>query len=421
MLIIWIFTMLHIFIGYITKYYFIENTYVTLSFILISSILFFFILIKKYTNFFIILYSSFVLRLTLLFIDLKVNNLTLPHSGDDTENFYKTGIMISNNLNMLNETVYGGLYSKLLGLFFNIYGDDRFFIQFLNIIIGMTALIILIKIFKTLNIPNKTQYILIAIASFFPHLLIFSSILLRESIISLLVILSLYYFVKWFQYNKFKNSILSVTFILIASLFHSAVIGILLGYLFGFIFYKYSKKKIQFNTYTLLPFVIFSISIIYIIVFPEVLLSLPVLNKFTSTLENSGDIYQIFINDRGGSAYLTGIEVTNIFQLILYSPLKMFYFLLSPMPWDIRSFGDLIGFMFDSSFYLVSIIIFLKNFKKIKSNPLSIMLIISLISAVLIFGVGVSNAGTALRHRFKLFYLVILILSSIFIKKNEKV
>src|SRR5699024_12370016 len=99
------------------------------------------------------------------------------------------------NTNLLNTEVYGGLYSKFLGILFHLYGDDRLFVQFLNIIITMTAILIVIQIFRMLDIPGHIQMILVLLLSFYLQSLIFSSIFVRVLLICIYLFHLFYFFI----------------------------------------------------------------------------------------------------------------------------------------------------------------------------------------------------------------------------------
>lgn len=82
------------------------------------------------------------------------------------------------------------------------------------------------------------------------------------------------------------------------------------------------------------------------------------------------------------------------------------------MPLDWRGIFDIISFFLDSSFYLFTLIYAMNGLKKNNRNKnLSIILIISILATSYIFGIGVSNAGTAIRHRQKIISLFIILLS----------
>lgn len=422
MIIIWLMTLLNLMLGYVIKDYTNSNMYLTYAFIFLSSILLFFVIVKGYIKFLFVIFTSYLLRVFFLFLDLYFyNEKLLPHSGDDTENFYKTGLTISQNTSLLEGDIYGGVYSKFIGIIFNIYGDDRLFIQYLNILIAITTILLVIRILRKLNISAKAQIIAILLMSFFPHSLIFSSILLRESLISLLVVLGVYFLLNWFEKGGLTNIIFSLLFVLIGASLHSAIIGLGIGFIFAFVFYKRSVRKFVFSVHSIIPFAIVSVGMTYILIFPEIISVLPFLNKFEQILNNNENIFEVMSGGgRGGSAYLSGLEIHNIFQLILFSPLKMIYFIASPMPWDIRNLNDIFSLFLDSIFYIFSVYMLFKNIHIIKKNPFILVLVICFIITSFIFGVGISNAGTALRHRFKLFSILIIILSFIWTNKKGR-
>lgn len=417
MLLIWGIAFIYLVLGHLFQNHFADTHILTFSFIILTMLIFYFVLFMHYTKFIIPLFLGFLVRVGMLLVDLADGGPEIPHSGDDTENFYKVGVLISEKMDLLGESVYGGTYSKLIGVILNIYGDDRLFLQYLNVLFAMTAILVAIQIFRMLDVPARTQFILVAVMAFFPHSLIFSSILLRESIISLMVVLSLYWFVRWFIKKERTGAVLSIVFVLVGAAFHSAVIGILIGYLFGFVFYQHSGRAFKFTVTSVVPFTLFAVLTAYVLIFPGVVSGLPIFNKFEQILNND-DVYDAFTSTRGDTAYLTGLEINNIFQLIVFSPIKIIYFIASPMPWSVRNFSDLISFFLDALFYVFALIVFIRNIDVVKRRPILAIVLLGIAAGWLIFGLGISNAGTALRHRFKLFYLIIIAFALIGSKKK---
>lgn len=421
MLLLWILTLMYGLAGFLINDYFSVHIYLTVSFIGISSILLLFVLLKNYYKFAVLIFLSFTVRVGLMLVDLYAGDLfTVPHSGDDTENFYATGLKVANDMTMLGESIYGGTYSHLLGILFSVYGDDRLFAQYLNILIAVTAIVIVIQIFRMLKVPLKIQIILAAVMAFFPHSLIFSAILLRESIISLIVVCSLYFFIKWYKFKGNHNISFSIILVVVGGMFHTGVIGILIGYIFALIFYRHDSGKLKLTLKSVLPFALLAAGGLYLLMFPEIFSTLPLFNKFEQELSNNKNIYDVFNTERGESAYLTNLEINNFLEMIIFAPLKILYFIGSPMPWTLRNLSDLISFFLDSVFYLFAAFVFIKNWYLLKKNPLLLIILISLVSGWLIFGLGISNAGTALRHRFKLFYLIIIALGLIWSKNKRQ-
>ncbi|MDB0579467.1 hypothetical protein [Salinicoccus roseus] len=409
MIYLWIVTVIYMLLGNALSTHASDTTYLTVTFICITAILLLFALLVGYTEFFLVIFAGYAARLGLLLVDLyRQDVFQIPHSGTDTENFYATGLLVAEDMSLLGESVYGGVYSHIIGILFNIYGDDRLFVQYLNILLAITAILVVIRIFRVIGVPHRVQFILVGFMCFFPHSLIFSSILLRESVISLLVVLSLYCFIRWFTYKERLAAFMSVVLLLLAASFHSAIIGVLIGYLFGFIFYRHDKQAFRFTVTSVVPFGLFALIMTYILVFPGVVMGLPLFNKFQQVLDNNETLYGAVTASRGDTAYLTGLEVSNLLEVALFSPIKVLYFIASPMPWNVRNLEDAISFFLDGAFYLLMVVMFVRNFGQIRRRPLVAILVLSVLAGWLIFGLGISNAGTALRHRFKFFYIIII-------------
>ena len=419
MIVIWLVALFYIIAGFLFQYHITDTHYLTFSFIIFTVIVLFFVLFFNYTRFFIIIYISFIVRIMMMLIDTREGETIIPHSGEDTENFYETGIQISNFLPLLSDEVYGGFYSKFLGLLFYMYGGDRIFAQFLNILITITAILIIIHVFRMLRISREVQFLLVVLLSLFPHSLIFSSILMRESFISITVVLSLYFFVRWFKKKERTSAVLSVIFIILGASFHTAVIGILMGYLFGFIFYKHALRRFKFSVESLVPFSIFAVVTTYMLVFPDMVSGLPIFNKVDQVFNDDGGLYETVTSATGNTAYLQGLTVNNLFQLLLYSPIKIIYFIASPMPWNIGNLNEFVGFILDGVFYLFALFIFIKNFNIIRERPILAILLISILAAWFIFGLAINNAGTALRHRFKFFYIIVVALGIVWDQRKN--
>lgn len=113
---------------------------------------------------------------------------------------------------------------------------------------------------------------------------------------------------------------------------------------------------------------------------------------------------------KGGSGYSAGIRISNsLLSLIVNSILKTVYFLLSPMPWSWRHINDVLVFATS----LVMDFCLVKSFimKKRHFSNITLALLISFFAFCIPFSLGVSNAGTALRHRTKLFFMFPLAIS----------
>src|SRR5699024_11430237 len=112
-------------------------------------------------------------------------------------------------------------------------------------------------------------------------------------------------------------AVLCLLSILSGASFHTAVIGILFGYLFGFIFYNHSVRTLKFSVESVVPFTVFAVITTYIIVFPDVVSGLPIANKVDQVLDNNDNVYKAVTSANGETAYLARMEVHNLCQLLL--------------------------------------------------------------------------------------------------------
>lgn len=366
---------------------------------IIASLLFF----KSNSRFKYIIIASLLLRTLFLFWDLYARSIfTLPHSGADTEYFWRSATSV---LSTGFSRVGGELYAKILGYLILLIGPSRIIAQYFNVLFGVSVVLALLEIFRLLQINLRTAGLALWICALFPNSLVLSAILLREQIPTFCVALSLVYVVKWYTTGHARSMILSIIILLTGSLFHSGVIGILLGHFYLLVFYTKNKKFVKILLSLLFALVIGGVVFVTVTKYRYLFL-----RKFGSAQDLS-DLVQQSNSRGGGSQYLTSLQMNNPIQLLLLSPIHMLYFLISPVPWNWRGVYDVFFFVFDSLFYLIVIIIVARSWKKITIyKSLFKGFLFMFIGATFIFGVGVHNAGTAIRHRQKILPIVLILL-----------
>lgn len=360
-----------------------------------------------------ILIFSFGIRVLLLLLDrYGYKYFILPGAGGDTQLFHLEA------LNFPNIKFLDNPYSYIVGIIYSLCEEQRIIAQYFNVLLSISTIIVTLKILDEFEISNKIKYIIISILSFIPNYMILSVLLLRESIMIFLVALSLLKFIRWWKYNGALNYINSIVFILLAAILHSGVIANAIGYIIIFILCNNRKREFKLNLKSISRIFIFLI--IFIVFYGQ--FSQIFLSKF-GTIEDINDItYRTSVAEAGGSAYNVGGDVNSIGDLIKNSPIRMFYFIASPLPWDWRGLNDVISFVFSAMFYFIIYIYAIKSIRlPIKNNikkAIKSLIIISLIGAF-VFAWGTSNAGTAMRHRDKFIvnYVVMLALALEIIRK----
>ncbi len=345
-----------------------------------------------------LIFAGFAIRVLVLFIDLYVPSIQIFSSGTDTEYFHEVSLLIANGMFPLEDGATN--YVPFLSGIYYMIGDQRPFAQFLNVAFWVFSAVYLMKALIHLEIDKKLIFTALVIFTVMPNSIFMSSILLRESIIIFLITVSLYHFVRWFADGTFLNFILAILLALGSMMFHSGMIGFVISYVLAFMFVssKGSKKMTQNVLFLMLLMIMGAI----LIQNSELFLS-----KFIGPEGTA--VSALEISGRGGSMYLSSLNGLTGIVALLVAPLKMFYFMFSPIPLDWRGLGDVFSFLFDSSIYVF--LVGATIYGLVKSDmPLrnKLFLLIFLGITILVYSYGTQSAGTAMRHRNKIIPLLLI-------------
>lgn len=360
---------------------------------------------KDYNNVNILILISFAIRIAFLFWDRYCRDIFIfPNSGLDTGTFdslareYMLGINFS-----------GFEYAKVLGVIYKLFYPNVLIGQYMNVIASIFTIFIVKKILNLLDIQGRYKKIAIYLICFLPNYLIMSSILLRESFITLFLTLTLYTFLLWWKTNKYKYMLYAAFSSFVAIYLHTGTIAYLIS-LFIISILINDKRKIKITPKKSMLVIVFSI--VFLFVYSNNSSFFGYLSEGTSVKNISN---KASLMNSGGSGY--SIEIVpddTILGMLINSPFRIFFFLASPLPWQWRGLNDIIAFFFSSLFYSFTIY---KAIKKMqlsnKNKDLIICFLIFALSSAFIYSWGVSNAGTALRHRdkFLINFIILYILS----------
>ena len=359
-----------------------------------------------------IIFLSFCIRVLVMFFDLYCRDIfLLPNSGFDSEKFHLYALEFPNIDFMTNP------FPFLIGIIYKYIFNHRLIGQFFNILISTYTLIITYKIFEELRIRYNLRIILMLLLGFLPNFVIISSLLLREPLNTFTLAVSLFYFIKWWKYNKLRYIFLAIVLSLFSALLHSGAIANTVGYLILFVLFNNSKREFTLNVKTVFLILFLTVGIGIFFATP----SNPILAKFKGIDDIESLVGRTAAYTDGGSAYDVGGEVNSLGGLIVNTPIRMFYFLASPLPWDWRGAQDIIAFMFSSTVYLYIMWqgiykLFLKK-SKLEDRKIAIVIFIFCLLSAAIFAWGTANAGTALRHRDK-FIINYIVLLALLANKN---
>lgn len=308
------------------------------------------------------------------------------------------------------------VYSSVLAELFSCIGYSPLGAQIINATLGNMA-IILIAIRVATIWGNSIGYTTLLLLSIFPPLLVFSAVTLRESLIFFAFSMGMFVATASNKRLSMTRTVHASGWFAIATLFHPGMISGVLGILIARVFQtNYDSSSTGETKSVSITKNVFYAAIFILPAFP-LLMSLELnkigtlgeleVNNISSVLESRAD---------GGAAYLTGLPLNSLFDLLWQAPLRVFYLLFAPMPWDIRSAAHIFA-IFDAWLYLILFFLAyrLRSFFP-RDNRIILVLSVMVILCVT-FGLGTSNFATGMRHRSKFAPWLFLIFAPLLQKK----
>ncbi|QJQ94011.1 MULTISPECIES: glycosyltransferase family 39 protein [Halomonadaceae] len=320
-------------------------------------------------------------------------------------------------LNLFESLFYswlGAVVQKLVGQSVHIL--PAFSFVFGHVVVAMTGLI-------AYQLWGKRAGIFAAfIMALYPFAAFNSILAMREEVAIMFFVLGLYYFLRWVGGKSLLGLLWACTFFGIAVMFHPGWIGAFIGmaaYLIAFLF----RTVIKSDTTTASRHDAFKV----VLASAMLLLSIGMVasggNVYLGKgIEIGGEgesgvgdaIESRFMREAtGGSAYPSFIATGNPYTQPWLIPGRIVYFLFSPFPWDIRSARQLLG-VISSLLYMFLAWRVYKGWDTLKHREECIAMLFMFGALTFIFAIGVTNIGTAIRHKTKLLALFVILAASTF-------
>ena len=384
---------------------------------LMSILLFILVWTKKHRYLFNILLIAFIVRAVPVILS-QYDLLTLPDTTSDGWTFHSIattisrvyGLSIIPNYFTINATENGYHdIAKVLSVFYSIFGESYMMASGVSVALG-TASVYLIYRLSLMLWDQYSAKKAAWLAALFPSLILYSTVPLREVYSVFFLLIAIIGVVKFLNKNSFLSFIQIIFGFWAASEFHGPlIIG---GFIFiAFVLINSIKKelfnlyRLKINWYFLLVIVSFFFTVVlYLFNFYEILY----FGKFKDLSNIDLSLRLANVRIVGASEYPSWLILDKNFTLFPKIIIKIFYFLYSPFIWDIKIISHLIGLM-DSFLYVVLTIYIFKNWREIWANPITRVLIIIFIGYIIIYGIGVGNVGTAIRHRSKFVFILIVL------------
>jgi len=301
---------------------------------------------------------------------------------------------------------HGWIVSWIISILYNLTDRSMLMAQTVSLIFGMGAIYLGWKLSVELwseKVAIKSTWIM----ALLPTWTLYSVVVMREAYIFFFTLLALLGVVRWVKFNKPKDLLIVIVGFVIAALFHGAMI---LGLMVFIAFASYRSYKslvtLRRNNF-IFNLIIFTFSFIFVVLFLLSKFSIPYIGSF----ENIGpDLFQQRFEWTavGGSAFPQWLLPSGLVETIWKTPIRILYFIISPMPWDISKPSHVLGFL-DGIIYFILFGYLWKGRKILLKRKSTKILLIILIVYLITFSLGTANSGTALRHKTKLFPILIVL------------
>jgi len=356
-----------------------------------------------------ILIISFFVKLILLLLS-ENNIIRLVDGGSDTVNFITESIRIYNANEFFGFLTYNnpeGNYPYFLSMVYVLTYPSHLVILFFGILLHNSIIIIMSKILDFFYLSKRNKFLLVLLVSFFPIILSYSVILLRE-IIYIWYITFLCYNIVYYNCNKkFAHSGLLIFIISLSVVFlHVGNLAIIFG---AFIlFYKFNRLM----KYSLIILLVFGFS--YLVTNN---MASGYVNRY-SVGETELLISEINASRESSSAYYEKFYSSNIINNVFFAlPLDFINFYFTPFVYPISNvYKRLLRYPYGLlSLYLFFIV--LKNYRYASSNEKKMVLL--LLVGMFPFVIGSGDLFQAVRHRMNFFPLII-VLIAMFNQTNKR-
>jgi len=379
-------------------------------------------LIFKFPGLKLTIWVALILRILLSLINEFI--FELPDSNADatrfeTKTWFYAKLPFFDFLTSFNSDFTAYTFTWFLSVLYRIFGRSPLVLESFGIIISLISVILVYRIsfLVTDDIIKSKQSA--AIFAFFPSVILYSVIILREVYIVFFILLIALYIVKWLKSNKIKFALVSLLLFLPLYFLHG---GLMIGAVMVFIILSYSSLKDIYNSFKnnhiLIPqmvFILITLIIIGIAINKLSTFNIPYLGNISQVLTLSRIFFQAEVTNLGGSAYPGWLIPFSLSSFVLLIIPRLIYFLFSPFLWDIKAINHLLGFV-DASLVLYLFFYIIRGIVVEKQNKYVTILCIFLLPLLITYSWGVGNFGTALRHRSK-FIPVLIAISTICVPK----
>lgn len=351
------------------------------------------------------LLAGFLARSVLALIDETV--IRLPGQDDSFRFDHFAYYWARNGLAGTMEHLGTGaeLYTWFISVFYAVLDRSRLMMQAVNVLFGSLIILNVAGLARTLAGSNRAAVTAAWLVALFPSLVFFSAVLLREVAVAYPLTLAMLLFARWYADRRPVQVVGALVAVAVSMAFHSGAGAVFLAggvWLVALWLREIVTGRFRHlgrNTVAL---------VVGAAIIGVVLSSGFGLDKFQYV--STGDLKELTRAQEnyatGRAVYLEDLHPDSNLDLAWQTPIRLLYFLFAPFPWMLRGPADLIGFV-DSLFFL-GLFREVWRARAVLAERRDILLVLgAFVALATTFAIGVSNYGTAHRHRNKMLPLLI--------------
>ena len=360
--------------------------------------------------------AAYTVRIGMLFFSVFGRNIgLLPFDGEDSEYFYKA---VWEKTDHYGYTV---MHDKFVGLTIclsYVIGDARLIYQYLLMILSMLGIGLTDGVMIKLGIRRRIRFFSLMLMAFFPSFVCLNVVYLREPIIMIFIIAPIYLFICNLKAanNKIRvvYLILSLVVGIMGCIFHPACISSVFGIMVAELLYDPKDDRFKITKTTIIAAIVFAIVICATYRF------LPW--KFEDfQIKDLAERFMFEKNLAAGSSYAQYVGDSATWgRFFFYTPVRMFYAMFAPLPWQWRGLADIGTFFLNSLFYIVvSVFALIDTSRRNYWKNINRWFVFTALIASAVVGWGCTAYGTSIRHRDE-FFPIFIILMALEIRGNDK-
>lgn len=363
---------------------------------------------------------GFILRLGVLFWDNYMSGVfALPNSDGDA--IFYPNKAVSYAFGSRQGIVDYTDFPYYVSLLYRIMGNQKLNVQYLHVFYAISAILLINEILQMLEIDDVIRSKAIFLVCFLPNTAMIDSFFLYESALSFLVIVSLYFYTRWWKEYRLSFFVLAILSSAAAGMLHMGGIAMAVGLLVSYPIVKNRERQPKINMGTILFVGIMTIvAVLLLVTFGDTFL-----RKIDGTLDVNNIQSHSALYEGGGSGYSVGVSGgSGMGSFIVNTPIRFISFICAPFPWQWRGLGDALAFFGSAIFFMYVWKLILGVLKDKRDLTyfnlqyecnLGYIIVLIVVAAIVgvMFGWGVSNAGSALRHREKYTYVYIVLYACI--------